>query len=120
MQQRSNRAFFNSWIRRNCYIQPEFVSKGKDGWRVAVWVQPGARKTEAVGIYQQCVKIRLNAPAVDNKANKALVAYLAKLLKLKKSQVTIETGLTNRKKRLALNIAAEPDWSVLIPESCPQ
>ena len=87
---------------------------------MAVWVQPGARKTGVSGEYQHCVKISLNAPAVDNKANKALVAYVAKLLKLKKSQVVIEAGLTNRKKRLALNIAAEPDWSVLTPEGCPK
>lgn len=70
-------------------------------------------------MYQECVKIRLSAPAVDNKANMALVAYVAKLLKLKKSQVVVETGLTNRKKRLALNIAAEPDFSVLTKDGCP-
>lgn len=63
-------------------------------------------------MYQQCIRIRLAAPAVDNKANKALVAFVAKLLKLKKNQVVIEQGLTNRKKRLALNIAVEPDWRV--------
>ena len=79
---------------------------------MAVWVQPGAKKTEVSGEYQQCVRIRLAAPAVDNKANKALVAYVAKLLKLKKSQIVIEQGLTSRRKRLALNIAAEPDWQV--------
>ncbi|MDC0336083.1 DUF167 domain-containing protein [Pseudodesulfovibrio sp.] len=99
---------------------PEFVSRRGDGWRVTVWVQPGARETGIAGVYPECVKIRLKAPAVDNKANKALVVYVAKLLKLKKSQVVIETGQTSRKKRLALNIAAEPDWSVLTPESYPQ
>jgi len=77
---------------------------------LAVWVQPGARKTEVSGIYQHCIRIRLAAPAVDNKANKALIAFVAKLLKLKKSQVVIEQGHTSRRKRLALNIAAEPDW----------
>ncbi len=83
-------------------------------------MQPGARKSEVVGEYQGCVKIRLQAPAVDNKANKALVAYVAKLLNLKKSQVVIESGHTNRKKRLALNTAVELDWKRLLPESDPQ
>ena len=90
------------------------ISRTKDGWRIHVWVQPGAKKTEVAGEYQGCVKIRLNAPAVDNKANKALVAYMAKLLKVKKSQVVIEAGFTNRRKRLAVNNAVELDFSVLM------
>lgn len=74
---------------------------------MAVWVQAGARKSEAVGKYQGCVKIRLQAPAVYNKA---LVAFVAKFLNLKQSQVAIKAGHANRKKRLALNAAGEPDW----------
>jgi len=93
-----------------------FVSKVGDGWRIAVWVQPGARKNGLAGLYQNCVKIRLNAPAVDNKANKALVAYVAKLLKKKKSQVVMEAGFVSRKKLLAIKSAAEPDWEALVPD----
>ena len=73
-----------------------------------------------VGLYQQCLKIRLNAPAVDNKANKALVAYVAKLLKMKKSQVVLEAGFTSRKKLLTVNTAAEPDWKALVPDRTPR
>jgi len=83
-------------------------------------VQPGARKSGVVGLYQQCIKIRLNAPAVDNKANKALTAYVAKLLNVKKSQVQLEAGQTSRKKRLAVITAAEPDWSVFTEEGSSQ
>jgi len=76
-------------------------------------VQPGAKNTEIAGEYQGCVKIRLSAPAVDNKANKALVEFVAKLLKLKKSQVVLESGHSNRKKRLAINNATDPDFTAL-------
>ncbi|MBG0789285.1 MAG: DUF167 domain-containing protein [Desulfovibrionaceae bacterium] len=92
---------------------PEYVSRQGNGWRLAVWVQPGARASGVAGEYQGCVKIRLQAPAVDNKANKALVAFVAKRLNMKKSQVTIESGHANRKKLLALDTAAEPDWKLL-------
>lgn len=78
-------------------------------------MQPGARKSGVVGMYQQCVKIRLAAPAVDNKANKALVVYVAKLLNVKKSQVVLAAGLTSRKKLLSINAAVEPDWETLVP-----
>jgi len=83
-------------------------------------VQPGARKSGLVGLYQECIKIRLNAPAVDNKANKALVAYVAKLLKMKKSQVILESGFSSRKKVLTINSAAEPDWEALVPDGTPR
>lgn len=79
-----------------------------------MWVQPGARKTEVSGLYQQCVRIRLAAPAVDNKANKALVAFVADALRLKKNQVTIEHGHASRKKHLAIASTAEPDWRVFL------
>ena len=87
---------------------------------MAVWVQPGACKSEVVGEYQGCVKIRLQAPAVDNKANKALVIFVAKLLKIKKSQVVIESGHANRKKRLALKTTVLPDWKKLLSDGEPR
>lgn len=83
-------------------------------------MQPGARKSEVAGVYQQCVKIRLCAPAVDNKANKALTAFVADVLNMKKSQVVIESGHTTRKKLLALNTVAEPDWTGLCTVGSPQ
>nr|WP_285906206.1 DUF167 domain-containing protein [Pseudodesulfovibrio sp. SB368] len=97
---------------------PEFVSRCGGGWRIAVWVQPGASRSEVVGVYQQCVRIRLRAPAVDNKANKALVAFVADVLKVKKGQVSIESGQTTRRKLLALDAAAVPDWAGLSPAGC--
>ncbi len=81
-------------------------------------MQPGASRSEVVGVYQQCVRIRLRAPAVDNKANKALVAFVADVLKVKKGQVSIESGQTTRRKLLALDAAAVPDWAGLSPAGC--
>jgi len=66
------------------------------------------------GLYQECVRIRLAAPAVDNKANKALVAFVAASLNLKKSQVSIDRGHASRKKHLVIVSAAEPDWRVFL------
>lgn len=67
-------------------------------------------------MYQDCLKIRLKAPAVDNKANKALVAFVAKSLKLRKGQVTLKSGMTNRKKKLLVENSKEPLWGHLVPK----
>ncbi|WP_459854079.1 DUF167 domain-containing protein [Humidesulfovibrio idahonensis] len=75
-----------------------------------MWVQPGAKRDELAGLHQECLKIRLSAPAVDNKANQALVLYVAGLLGLKRSQVSLAAGHTSRKKTLRVLAEKEPIW----------
>lgn len=75
-----------------------------------VWVQPGAKKDEIDGLYQGCLKLRLRAPAVDNKANKALVAYVADILGLRKKQVSIVGGEKSRRKTLRVEADASVSW----------
>src|SRR5487761_160929 len=69
---------------------------------VAVRVQPRASKDEIVGELGGALKIRLQAPAVENRANEALVDLLARLLKTPKSAVRILGGERNRTKRLEI------------------
>lgn len=82
------------------------------GWRISLWVQPGAKKTGLAGMYGDYLKIRLRAPAVDNKANNALMEYVAELLGMKTSQVVMESGHASRQKNLLLMTEDEPDWKV--------
>jgi uncharacterized protein len=48
------------------------------------------------------IKIKLTAPPADNKANKALVSFLAKQLNLHKKQIEITSGLKSRNKTILL------------------
>lgn len=90
---------------------PEFVRLAGDGdWRIQVWVQPGAKRNEVAGLHQGCLKIRLSAPAVDNKANTALVEFAAALLGLKRSQVSLDAGHSSRRKTLRVQAQKEPIW----------
>lgn len=84
----------------------------KGGWRLGVWVQPGAKRTQVAGLHGDYLKIRLQAPAVDNKANNALVAFVAGILGIRTSQVVMESGHASRQKNLLLNVEEEPDWNV--------
>ena len=56
------------------------------------------------------LKIRLQAPAVDNKANNALIVFVARTLGIKTSQVVMESGHASRQKNLLLDMEEEPDW----------
>jgi uncharacterized protein (TIGR00251 family) len=48
------------------------------------------------------LKVRLRAPAVEDRANEALVEFLAQLLKTPKSAVRILSGHRSRTKRIEI------------------
>ena len=67
-----------------------------------VRVQPRASRDEVAGTIEGALKIRLCAPAVENRANEALVEFLAGLLKTSKSAVRIRSGEQSRIKRVEI------------------
>lgn len=69
---------------------------------LALHVQPGAKTTEIAGIHGDALKLRLAAPPVDGKANAALVAYFAQLLKVPKGNVALVAGASSRRKLLRI------------------
>jgi uncharacterized protein len=68
----------------------------------SVRVQPRASRDEIAGVVEGALKIRLCAPAVENRANEALVEFLASLLKTSKSAVRIRSGEQSRNKRVEI------------------
>jgi uncharacterized protein (TIGR00251 family) len=66
----------------------------------AVRVQPRASKNEVAGLIDGALKIRLQAPAVEDRANEALCEFLAEILKRPKSAVRILAGDRSRTKRV--------------------
>ena len=68
----------------------------------AVRVQPRASKDEIAGEMGGALKIRLRAPAVEDRANEALIDFLAELLKTSRSAVSILSGERSRVKRIEI------------------
>jgi hypothetical protein len=67
---------------------------------LSLHVQPGARKSEIVGLHGEALKIRLAAPPVDGKANACLIEFLAERLNVPRAQVVLVSGAASRLKRL--------------------
>jgi len=76
------------------------TTKTATGATFRVRVQPGASKNEIVGVQEDTLKIRINAPAVKGKANRALIDFLAEKLGVKKSEVEIMSGRTSKIKKI--------------------
>ena len=81
----------------------------KSGGALHVRIQAGAKKTEIAEIMEDgTIKIRLTAPALEGKANHALIQYLSDLLKVKASAIEIVAGLLSKDKLVTVtNITPE-------------
>ena len=65
---------------------------------LSLHVQPGARRSAIAGLHGGALKIKVAAPAVDNKANAALIDFLGETLGVPKSAVALRHGATGRRK----------------------
>ncbi len=80
----------------------EWVRATPDGVCLLVKVIPRAGATTFAGIRDGRLLVRLAAPPVDDAANDALIAFVAKSLKVPARHVTIERGGRSRSKQLAI------------------
>ncbi len=70
-------------------------------------VQPGARSSETAGLHGAALKVRIAAPAADNRANATLVEFLAERLGVARSGIAIRHGASGRRK--VVEIAGGPE-----------
>lgn len=77
------------------------------GVRFSVRVQPRAATEGVGGVHGGALKVRLSAPPVDNAANEALVALLARELDVPRRAVRIVAGATGRTKVIEVDGVGE-------------
>lgn len=78
------------------------------GTEITVRAVPGAKKSAVAEIDDRFVRIRLAAPAVEGKANEALVRFVAEWFGVRPSSVTLVSGEKARLKRLRIAGAQAP------------
>jgi uncharacterized protein (TIGR00251 family) len=74
------------------------LTPAPDGCRLAVQVAPRAAANRVLGPYRGTLKIALTAPPVEGAANAALLAYLAAVLGVPRSRLSLVAGSTRRAK----------------------
>jgi uncharacterized protein len=78
------------------------IRQTAEGVTVAVRAQPGAKKTAVLGVYGEGataqLKIAVQAPPIEGRANEALIAFLAKACGVPKSAVSVLSGELSRSK----------------------
>jgi uncharacterized protein (TIGR00251 family) len=75
---------------------------------ISIHAQPGARRTEVAGPHGDSLKIRVSAPALEDRANDALVEFIAKKLGVARRDVALLSGAKSREKRFEIRVACDP------------
>jgi uncharacterized protein len=91
------------------------------GVTLAVRAQPGAKKTAITGIYGEGataqLKIAVQAPPIEGRANEALSAFLAEKFNLPRSAITLTSGELSRTKVFHLRGVALAQAQALVATS---
>lgn len=90
---------------------PVWLQQRQHDCVLTVHVQPGARGAGVVGEHGDALKIRIDSPPVEGRANLALIAFLSERLDLAKSHFNLLSGDTSRRKRLAITGVMASDIS---------
>lgn len=91
-------------------VTPVPVSRDRTGAvTVSVHVKPGSKQNAITDVSAEAVGVAIAAAAMDGEANAELVRYLAQVLQLKKSQVTLDKGSRSRNKVIAVGTSLSPE-----------
>ena len=88
---------------------PIWLKQTPTGIVLNLHCQPGAKLTKVVGLHDGCLKISLQAPALENRANEMLLSWLSKRLRVPQKQIQLLSGQSSRVKRVEI-------WGPITPE----
>jgi uncharacterized protein len=77
-----------------------WIMPSAEGVILNIRVVPRASKSEVLGLHGDALKVRLQAPPVEGRANAALIDFLSDTLDLPARQIALLSGATGRNKRV--------------------
>ena len=83
------------------------LKETKEGIVLHIKISPNAKKNEIIKT-EEGIKIKITALPIDGKANKAVIEFLSKTLKIPKTYIQIIKGETSKEKTILFkNVTAE-------------
>jgi len=76
----------------------DFLSETSTGVSLRLHIVPKASKTAINGIHGNALKLKVQAPPVDGKANKAIINFLSTLFSIPKRNIILKSGVSSRQK----------------------
>lgn len=69
---------------------------------LTLYIQPGAKSNEVIGLHGDALKIKLASPPIDGKANKSLLQFIAAQFDIPLRQIKLIRGEKSRYKTIEL------------------
>jgi len=79
------------------------IHETSNGTTLALKIHPRAKRNAITGWMGEALKISLTAPPIEGRANQACIEFLADLLKLPRSSITIAAGQNSRNKLIRIS-----------------
>uniref|UniRef100_A0A8D3B8L2 Uncharacterized protein n=1 Tax=Scophthalmus maximus TaxID=52904 RepID=A0A8D3B8L2_SCOMX len=76
---------------------------------IVVHAKPGAKHSDVTDVSSEAVGVSIAAPPTDGEANTELIRFLAQVLDLKKSRVSLDKGSRSRDKLVRLDSSLSPE-----------
>ena len=76
------------------------LTPAENGVYIALHIQPGAKREGVAGLFGTALKIALNTPPVDGKANAAPLRFLSGKLGIPRKNIELCSGASSRDKRV--------------------
>jgi len=83
-------------------MTPHWLKQTDAGIELSIYCQPGAKVNKIVGTHDGHLKVSLQQPATDNRANEALLQWLSKQLRIPQRQIHLISGQASKVKRIEL------------------
>ena len=80
-----------------------FLTQKEGETLLSAYIQPRAGKSGFAGIFQDRLKIRVNAPPADGEANQECMEFLSKSLGIPKSEIRLTRGGQSRQKTFLIS-----------------
>lgn len=82
---------------------PKCIRKKEKRIYLDIYAKPGSKREGIVLIEDDQIEIAIRSPAVDGKANSALIEYLVEILGISKNVISIDKGGLNRNKVIVID-----------------
>jgi uncharacterized protein (TIGR00251 family) len=97
-------------------LNKTWITKADNAVVLTLRIVPRSSRNEICGEHGDALKIKLQAPPVEGKANKALIEFLAETLGIHRNNISILSGDTGRNKRVAITgISSQEITEKLLP-----
>jgi uncharacterized protein (TIGR00251 family) len=83
-------------------MQPGWYRRNGEIITLTLHVQPGAKRSEIVGLHGEALKIKLAAPPIEGRANDALLKFIADLFGVPLRNTELMQGGQSRHKVVAI------------------